>query len=514
VKLLDRLFRLLGRETQPDDPLDSRVFVPRLQAGMNVTHDTAMQLAAVYRAVAYISSQIAMMPWRVMLESNGRKELRPSHPVDKMLNRLPNQEMTAYVFRETLIAHALTWGNGYAEIVRDRSNRPTELWPIPPDRVQPKRIDGQVVYEISNSREGKSYLSQNDVYHLPGLGYDGLVGYSVITLAARSIGLGMASEQFGSSFFQNGTTASGVLQHPGELGAEAVNNLRESWNETHRGPGNANKPIILEEGMTWKQISIPPDDAQFLQTRQFQVDEIARWYGLPPHKLQSMENATFSNIEHQSIEVVTDSLQPWATRLEQEADRKLFSGRELFYTNIDMTELLRGDVNARTTYYRELWNLGAISVNEIRLREGFNPIGEEGDKHLVQMNLTTLEKAGENEAEPEQEVEPVEEEEESLEMHVVFEVCNRIARRERHRVVDATQRYNDRTEFIDWMNKFFSQHRKYSINALQEAGIENPFVDAHIRAARLNMLRYYDDGIDYPVDGVAQTLTENFIKVA
>jgi HK97 family phage portal protein len=322
-----------------------------------------------------------------------------------------------------------------------------------PDRVEVKRIEGRVVYEISNSRDGKTYLDPDSVFHLHGPGFDGLCGYSVITLAARAIGLGMAAEQFGAAFFENGTRASGVLEHPGELSPEAIENLRNSWNDQNRGPAQAAKPVILEEGMKWSQISIPPDDAQFLQTRQFQVDDIARWYGLPPHKLQSMEKATFSNIEHQSIEVVGDALQPWATRLEQEADRKLFNQRSAFYTNIDMTELLRGDVKSRGEYYREMWNLGVLSINEIRQREGLNPVTD-GDKRFVQLNMTTLEKAGE---EPEPAPAPPEEPEEEDED--VMNACSKIARRERHRLIDAATRYEgDRSGFIRWMTNFFEQH--------------------------------------------------------
>ena len=482
MKFIDNLKRMIAR-IRPEDPWASRLFVPRMQAGMNVNHDTAMTVSAVYRAISYISSQLAMMPWRVMVDEGDSKEIAATHPVDRLLYRRPNAEMSPFTFRELMVSQALSWGNGYAEIERDVSNRPTNLWPISPDRVEVKRIEGQVVYEISHTGQERS------------------------TLASRAIGLGMAAEQFGASFFQNGTSMSGVLEHPGNLSEGAVENLRNSWNDRYRGPGQAHKPVILEEGMKWSPISIPPDDAQFLETRQFQVDDIARWYGLPPHKLQSMEKATFSNIEHQSIEVVGDALQPWAKRLEEEADRKLFNQRSAYFTNIDMTELLRGDVKSRSEYYREMWNLGVLSINEIRTREGLNPIPD-GDKRFVQLNMTTLEKAGEEPQEPEPEIEA---EEEAPQMHVVFEVCNRIARRERHRLVDAAQRYSERADFVRWMDGFFSQHAEYAADQLEKAGIEGADLSGHILAARINMLAYYDAREDYPVADAAQSLTDELV---
>ncbi len=501
MTILQRLQKLVSRITRPSDVNSDRTYIPMMSAGMNVNHDTALQFAAVFRATNYIASQVAMMPWRVMLESNGRRDLTATHPVDKLLHRRPNPEMSAYTFRETLIAWALTWGNGYAEIERDSANRPIALWPLSPDRVEVKRDDdGNIVYEITGKGERK-YVTGNDIFHLHGLGFDGLVGYSVVNLARRAIGVGMAAEQMGASFFENGTVTSMVAEHPEAFGEQAFKNFTDSLKGWLQGPRKAHNPLIVEEGIKIKSLSMPMDDAQFLETRQFQVEEIARWFGLPPHKLQSLDKATFSNIEQQAIEVVTDALQPWVVRLEQEADYKLLSNRSNFYTKINMNALLRGDMASRSTFYREMWNLGVLSTNDIRELEDMNPVPY-GEKRFVQLNMTTLEKAGE-EPEPPPMPEPVEEPDEELE-----DVSNKIARREQFRLRDAVTRFaGDRDGFVKWMFSFFDEHEKYCIKAFLDLSIEaSEYFTKRTPDTRLLMLECFDTGADYPVEQTAANI--------
>ena len=509
---MQRIRQILNRETRPEAPQADRIFVPRINAGMTVTHDTAMQFSAVFRAVNYIASQIAIMPWRVMTDSNGTKEIVTAHPVDRLIHRRPNPEMSPFEFREIMISWALTWGNGYAEIERDRSNRPVALWPINPERVEVGRDDdGKLVYEISNNRKGNDFIPADRIYHLHGLGYDGIVGHSVISLAARGIGLGLAAEQFGASFFQNGTVTNLKIEHPNTLGDQAYKNLRDSIQGWLRGPMKAFNPLIVEEGMKVEGLTMPMEDAQFLETRQFQVEEIARWFGLPPHKLQSLDKATFSNIEQQSIEVVTDALLPWAVRLEQEADFKLFS-RPNFYTKINMNSLLRGDTAARATFYREMWNLGVFSVNEIRELEDMNPVTD-GDKRFVPMNMTTLEKAGED-PEPAPLIEEGDGDDEFAD--AITQIANKIARRELHRVRGAADRYAaDRDGFVAWMVGFFDQHRDYCIKAFLDISIESSVViTERIPDARLKMLEYYDTGAEYPVNQTATDIAGAILENA
>jgi HK97 family phage portal protein len=507
LTILQRLRRLLNRITRPSDPEGNRTYVPLLNSGMRVDHDTAMQFGAVFRAVNYISSQVAMMPWRVMLETNGRKDLVSTHHVDKLLHKRPNPEMSAFAFRETLIAHALTWGNGYAEIERDSANRPVALWPISPDRVEVKRDDaGQIIYEITGSNE-RRYLDSDSMFHLHGMGFDGLSGYSVVNLARRAISVGMAAEQMGASFFENGTVTNIVIEHPEAFGETAYKNFKDSLLGWMQGPKKAFNPLIVEEGIKASSLTMPFDDAQFLETRQFQVDEIARWFGLPPHKLQSLDNATFSNIEQQAIEVVTDALQPWVIRLEQEADYKLFSKRGSFYTKINMNSLLRGDMAARSTFYREMWNLGVLSTNDIRELEDMNPVPY-GEKRFVQLNMTTLEKAGEEAEMPE----PVEPEQDTED---IDEIAAKIARREEFRLRDATVRFkDDRDGFVNWMVNYFEEHERYCLKAFLDISIDaSEAISKRIPDARLSMLEHFDTGAVYSVEQTAAELSAAIVEI-
>ena len=369
---------------------------------MHVSHDTALKYSALYCGVRVIAETVASLPWHVYRRlPDGSRERLPSAPAELVLDRRPNAEVTPFSLRETLVAHALTWGNGYAQIARDNAGRVAELWPIAPDRVEVSRVreTGDLVYDISNGGAPNSTVEAGDMFHLHGLGWDGTVGHSVVSLAARSIGLALAAEQFGASFFQNGTHMGGVLEHPATLGEHALENLKDSFRAEHGGPFNASKPVVLEEGMTWHQLGVPPEDAQFLETRELQVAEIARWLRLPPHKIGDLRHATFTNIEHQSREFVTDSIMPWTIRLEQEANRKLVRIPGA-YTKLTVNALMRGDSQARASFYRTLWDMGVLSVNEIRAFEDLDPIGPDGDKRLVQLNLTTLERIGEEPPEP------------------------------------------------------------------------------------------------------------------
>jgi len=361
---------LLGIFNKPRSGLpqgDARtVQVPLIGAGMHVDHDRALTYSAVFAATRLISETIATLPWHVLMRNpDGTRERLPTSPVESVLNRSPNPEMTPMAFRSILVAHALTWGNGYAEIVRDNAGRVKELWPIGPDLVEPKRDPdtGEKFYRV----------------HL----------------------------------FANGAMPNAALKHPMRLSDEAHQRLQAEVKEKS-GTRNAGKTWILEEGMDLMSIGIPPEDAQFLETRKFQITEVARWFRVPPHKLADLERATFSNIESQSREFVGDSLMPWIVRLEQEVDRKLLGrGRgSRPYSKIVVNGLLRGDSQARAAYYQTMANLGVFSVNDIRELEDIDPIGPEGDKRLVQLNQTTLEKIGE---EPEMPEEPETETETEIE---------------------------------------------------------------------------------------------------
>jgi HK97 family phage portal protein len=364
-------------------------------AGVSVNEQTALTLSAVWACVRVISETVGSLPWITYnrLPSGGRERAR-DHELYYLLHDAPNPDMTAMTWKETTIAHVLLTGNGYSEIVRDSRDRIAALYPITPERVTPKQRDNrQIYYEVSNGERPPAIIEQEDMFHVPGLGYDGLVGYSVVHKARESLGLGLAGERFGASFFGNGSHAGGFLKHPGHLSKPAQENLRKSIESLHRGTENAHKFGILEEGMEWVSNTIPPNDAQFLETRTFQVEEVCRWFRVPPHKVQHLLRSTFSNIEHQSIEFVTDTIRPWLVRLEQEAHRKLLGPREQsrVYTENLVDALLRGDALSRSQALQVQFQNGVLTIDEWRAIENRNPV-DGGDKHFVTQQQVPLDK--------------------------------------------------------------------------------------------------------------------------
>lgn len=485
------LWKLIkAKLTKPRDPSSGRgFFFMQKTAGVKVDQESALTYSAVWRAINLISQQVSILPCDVMekdRKANGnviRSNLY-DHPVAWLLDVQPNEEMTAQTFKETLTAHCLGWGNGYAEIERDLAGRVFALWPIEPDRVDVIRDNsGRIVYRISNGAAPYTYLDQRDMFHLKGLGFDGITGYSVISYAARSIGLGIAAETFGSAFFANGANPGGVLEHPGQLSEPALKHLRESLDERHAGPGKAMRPMILEEGMAFKSITIPQRDAQFLESRQFNVTDIARWYGVPPHKLMEMSHATFSNIEHQNIEFVVDALMPWIKRWEQEARIKLIAPRNQrrIEVKFNVKALMRGDSKSRAEYYKTMSNIGVYSVNDILELEDMNPIGPDGDKRLVQINQTTLEKIGEEQPAPAPapNMQSDNPQEENIE-----EVANKIFNREHHRLQEAIGNYKVEKDFEKWLNRFTAQHRDYVSDHTAHMIKNQSYVDQHIETMR------------------------------
>lgn len=382
----------------------------KTQAGVYVTPDNALQNAAVWGCVTYLSRTVAQLPWRVMREANGGgSEISRAHPVDYLLSQRPCPDMGSFTWRQTLLGHALLWGNGYAEIERDARGVPVALWLIHPSRVTVKRgIDNSLVYEVTNaSNGGTAYLEAMDVFHVRGFG-DGVVGFGVVEYAAQSIGWARATELFGASYFGEGMNPTGIIEVAKGLTAPAMEVLRQQFKRLYSGP-KGEKTAILDAGMKFTKISSSPEESQFIDVRQHQIEEIARWFGVPPHKIQHLLRTTFSNIENQAIEVVVDTIIPWVKIFEEEANYKLFgANRPGFFTKMNLNGLLRGDSASRAAFYKSMRELGVMSVNEIRSLEDMNPIGPEGDKRIVQMNMTTLERIGEepHAAEPAMPIDP------------------------------------------------------------------------------------------------------------
>lgn len=378
----------------------------RTTSGKPVNERTAMQTTAVYACVRILSEAVASLPLHVYeYQTDGGKKLVHDHPLYYLLHDEPNPEMTSFVFRETLMSHLLIWGNAYAQIVRDGAGRVLGLYPLLPDKMDVQRDDrGSIYYVYSrNSDEnpmfkdyGNIRLKAEEVLHIPGLGFDGLIGYSPIAIAKNAVGMTLACEEYGASFFANGANPGGVLEHPGVL--KDPSKVRESWNAVYRGVNNAHKIAVLEEGMKYQQIGIPPEEAQFLETRKFQINEIARLYRIPPHMVGDLEKSSFSNIEQQSLEFVKYTLDPWVIRWEQSLQKALLlpGEKNKYFIKLNVDGLLRGDYESRMNGYATGRQNGWFSANDIREMENMNPIPDEegGNLYLINGAMTKLADAG------------------------------------------------------------------------------------------------------------------------
>ena len=380
-------------------------FMGTSSAGKRVNERSAMQMTAVYSCVRILSEAVASLPIHVYkYNESGGKEKALDHPLYFLLHDEPNPEMTSFAFRETLMTHLLLWGNAYAQIVRNGKGEVIGLYPLMPDRMRVDRDEnGHLYYEYWLTNEdaptmkGLSVILQpKDVLHIPGLGFDGLVGYSPIAMAKNAIGLAIAAEEYGSKFYANGAAPSGVLEHPGTL--KDPSRVRESWQATFGGSGNSNKVAVLEEGMKYTPISISPNEAQFLETRKFQINEIARIFRVPPHMVGDLEKSSFSNIEQQSLEFVKYTLDPWVSRWEQNMMRSLLTQDEktTYFIKFNVDGLLRGDYQSRMNGYAIGRQNGWMSANDIRELENLDRIPAElgGDLYLINGNMTKLEDAG------------------------------------------------------------------------------------------------------------------------
>src|SRR5574344_1250818 len=404
-------------------------------SGKAVTERSAMQMTAVYACVRILSESIASLPVHLyQYQEKGSKNKALEHPLYKIIHNEPNPEMTSFVFRETLMTHLLLWGNAYAQIIRNGRGEVIALYPLMPNRMEVNRDTNGMLYYVyqksgddAPTMEGSSViLSPGEVLHVPGLGFDGLVGYSPIAMAKNAIGLSMAAEEYGAKFYANGAAPSGVLEHPGVL--KDPSKVRDSWNAAFGGSSNSHKVAVLEEGLKYTPISISPNEAQFLETRKFQIDEIARIFRVPPHMVGDLEKSSFSNIEQQSLEFVKYTLDPWVSRWEQTLIRTLFTPEEKkkYFFRFNVEGLLRGDYVSRMSGYATARQNGWMSANDIRELENLDRIPEEdgGDLYLVNGNMLPLKNAGafaniSTEKSVEEEVKPEDENKESEEVLAV-----------------------------------------------------------------------------------------------
>lgn len=458
------------------------------QAGIDISNNTAMTYSAVFNAVVIIAGTVASLPlilYRRIDEHN--KERYVDHPLYDVLHNLANPEMTSYVWREISQGHLLFRGNAYSEIIRDRVGRTVELWPLNPAKVDVKRDENdKIIYELSLSSGKKEIYPAEKILHIPGLGYDGRIGYSVLTLARESLGLGIAMETFQSRFYGAGTNIGAIFEHPNILGKEAHDSLVDDLTKKYAGLFNSQRAIVLEEGMQYKKTGMPLEDAQFLESRTFQVAEIARWFNLPPHKLKDLSRATFSNIEEMQLEFIIDSIRPWLVRWEQHIMWKLLSRdeRKRYFAEFLIEGLLRGNAESRSKMLSAMRQNGAISANDWRRIENMNPLkGRAGTAiwmplAMADANAPLEEKPPKDKVEPK---EPGEKKLENFELRSLRSIKNRRRLAEAfkpifrnmakeilakecpgiRRIAKKTLQTRETGDFIFEIDKFYKAQKKY-----------------------------------------------------
>ena len=377
-----------------------------MAAGKAVNERTAMQTTAVYACVRILAESIACLPLAVYCCSEAGKEIAYERPLYFLLHDAPNSEMTSFIFRETMMSHLLLWGNACAQILCDGRGKVLGLYPLLLDKMEVSR-DSRKANSTTHTREVRRRIQTSrirdrfvcgvkNVLHIPGLGFDSLVGYSPIARAKIAIGIALATEEYGGTFFKNGARPGEVLEHPGVL--KDPSKLRESWHAVYGGTMNTGRIAVLEEGVKYQQIAIPPEEAQFLETRKFQINEIARLYRVPSHMIGDLEKSSFNNIEQQPMEFVKYTLNPWVVRWEQSLHKALLSDKERkdYFIRFNVDGQLRGDYKSRMEGYAIGRQNGWLSANDIRSLEDMNPIeAEEGsDLYLINGNMTTLRDAG------------------------------------------------------------------------------------------------------------------------
>ncbi len=454
-------------------------------SGVQVTEQGALQATAVFACVRILAETVASLPL-ILYErlANGGKARAQGYPLYTLLHDAPNPEMTSLELRETLMGHLGTWGNAYAEIEADSNGAVLALWPLRPDRMTVERVGFDLVYTYRLTRadsQGRISvpLRADQVLHIRGLGFDGIMGYSPIGLARQAVGLSLATEKFGSAFFGNGARPGGVLEHPGKLSDTAFKNLRRTIEERHGGIERAMRLMILEEGMKYSQIGIPPEDAQFLETRKFQVTEIARLYRVPPHMLGDLDRATFSNVEQQSIDFVIHTIRPWLVRWEQAIAQRLLLPRERsrYFAEFLVEGLLRGDTASRYQAYAIGRQWGWLSADDIRERENMNPLpGGQGAMYMVPLNMVPASQVGAGLGSSEgraieQRQQPRETRAFAVQRHRLEQVQRpvygallaRVLKRERNDVNQAAKKLlqRGRFEFDQWLAEYYDAHQRW-----------------------------------------------------
>jgi HK97 family phage portal protein len=430
--------------------------------GKDITEESALTVSAVYACIRGIAETTSTLP-KILYRrlKDGGKERATDHPLYSILHDAINPEHTAQVGWELGQGHALAWGNAFYQIIRNQAGNVAQLWPLRPDRMTKNRKGGEVSYEYRQANGELKVFPANEIMHVPGFGFDGLVGYSPIYMARNAITVSMAAEEFGGKFFANDARPGVVLTTPKTLSEAAIKRLTESWNEEHKGSENSHKTRVLEEGMALQEIGIPPEDAQFLQTRAFQVAEIARFYRYPLALLEEHDKAaTYASVEQFMLSFVIHTIRPWLVRFEQGINKSLLTPeeRKLYFCETLVDGLLRGDLQSRYQAYATARQWGWMSADDILEIENRNPLPKgQGKIYLIPMNMAP--------ASSQRNFAPV-----------VAESAERIARREIHDLREAIRKIEKKGEgsqvsndenFGAWLEKFYIDHEDFIERALQ-----------------------------------------------
>lgn len=396
--VLDALLGAMKRQSleNPKTPLSNpsawlwaALGIERSGTGLTVSEQTALRFSAVYACVRIISEAVGSLPLHVYREStSGEKKRQKNRREDALLHDEPNPQMSAMVWRETQTGHLALWGNAYGIISFNRANKVDSIWPLLPNLTRPIRDENGLRYETTDTADHRARIYPADeILHLPLFSFNGLSGLSPIRLHREAVALGLATEMYGAKFFSNSSVPKGVIEVPHAMSDTAWNRLKNNWDRIHQGIENASRTAILEEGAKWQSISMPNEDAQFLETRKYQVSEVARIYRIAPHLIGDLEKATFSNIEHQSLEFVIHCLRPYLVRWEQEINRKILRGTGLIAEH-NVEGLLRGDFKTRMDGYAVGRQWGWLKANTICALENlpFLP-KDEGETYLQPLNM-------------------------------------------------------------------------------------------------------------------------------
>ena len=367
-------------------------FVFGEHGGVHINEEKAMCVAAVYACVSYIADYVASLPKITYERTEKGRNRATNHWLYPLVHDDANPYMNDYEFCETLTGHVLLWGNAYAEILRNGTGEVTDLWPLRPDRVRPFLHEGKLFYEIMLPNGGQAILSSSQVFHLHGLGFDGLVGYSPIKFHRDTMALSVSEQEYRSAFFKNDASPGGILMHPNTLSESAQKRLLKQWEERHQGLGNKNRVAIFEEGMTWQAVGAPAKDMEYVEGKKLQKMEIASIFRVRPHKIGILEPGTvsFASIEAQNLDTHVDTMRPWIIRWEKKYSHLLSkTERQKFYVEFLFDALLRADSESRARTL-QTWRLnGIINGNEWRALENLNEIPH-GDDYWIPANMSVV----------------------------------------------------------------------------------------------------------------------------